>query len=95
MGKLDRVNANLEKLEAIQEKMAARLAEVQKKKAALEQDRKAILAQHEATIHKQSRKERTRKLIQIGALVAKKYNIDLSQDIDLEALEKQINKKDG
>ena len=95
MGKLDRVNANLEKLEAIQEKMATRLAKVQKKKAALMQDREAILAQHEATIHKQSRKERTRKLIQIGALVAKQYNIDLAQNIDLAAIEKKINIKDG
>lgn len=95
MGKLDRVNANLEKLEALEEKMTARLAEVQKKKAALEEDKAAILAEHDAIIHKQSRKERTRRLIQIGALVAKQYNIDLTNDIDLAAIEKMINKKDG
>ena len=95
MGKLDKVNAELEKLEAMQAEMAARLEEVQKKKAALEEDKKAILAQHEATLHKQSRKERTRKLIKIGALVAKQCNIDLTNDIDLAAIEKMINKKDG
>lgn len=94
MGKLDKVNAQIEKLEAMQAEMAAKLAEVQKKKAALEQDKAAILAQHEATIHKQSRKERTRKLSRIGALVAKQYNIDLTNDIDLAAIEKMI-KKDG
>ena len=95
MGKLDKVNAELEKLEAMQAEFAARLAEVQKKKAALEEDKATILAEHDAIIHKQSRKERTRRLIQIGALVAKRYKIDLAQDIDLAAIEKIINEKDG
>lgn len=35
------------------------------------------------------------KLILVGALVAKKYNIDLTQDIDLASIEKMLNQKDG
>jgi hypothetical protein len=95
MGKLDKVNAELKRLEAMQAEFATRLEEVQQKKAALEEDKKTILAQHEAILHRQSRKERTRKLIRIGALVAKQYKIDLAQDIDLAAIEKMINEKDG
>ena len=93
MGKLDRVNANLEKLTAVIAKGEARLEKIRQQKSELEQTKKELLEQEELIIHKQSRKERTRKLIQIGALVAKKYNVDLTQNIDLAAIEKMINKR--
>lgn len=95
MGKLDRVNANLEKLTAVIAKGEARLEKIRQQKSELEQTKKELLKKEELIIHKQSRKERTQKLIQIGALVAKKYNVDLTQNIDLTAIEKMINKRDG
>lgn len=95
MDKIERANAKLEKLAAVLAKGEARLEKIRQQKADLEQTKKELLEQEDRIIHKQSRKERTRKLILIGAVIQKKLGIDLSKDIDLAAIEEMIIKKDG